>query len=93
MAGPLCTFQNQEEEEKRQTRKPVSDASHSRLSWVSHEEGASCVEAGENQITWETSVRKGSSPLQSFPGLHSWGSIAIAEFRKEGKPGKEEVPS
>ena len=39
LAGSLCTFQNKEEEEKRQTRKPVSDASqgsagfHLRGSW------------------------------------------------------------
>merc|ERR1712154_413685 len=30
------------------------------------------------------------SPLLGFT---AWGSIAVAEFRKEGKPGKEEVPS
>merc|ERR1712210_367330 len=28
-----------------------------------------------------------------FRGFTAWGSIAVAEFRKEGKPGKEEVPS
>merc|ERR1711936_846654 len=28
-----------------------------------------------------------------FLGFTAWGSIAVAEFRKEGKPGKEEVPS
>merc|ERR1711953_857181 len=30
------------------------------------------------------------SPLLGFT---AWGSIAVAEFGKEGKPGKEEVPS
>merc|ERR1712203_538585 len=28
-----------------------------------------------------------------FLGFTAWGSIAVAEFRKEGKPGKEEVLS
>ena len=82
-------------------RKPVSGARQgSRLSWFSHEGGATCMEAGENQVVWETSRRDNQVwvfsevPVQSSPGFHSSGrSIAVVEFGKKGKPGKQEVPS
>jgi len=36
----------------------------------------------------------GEVPVQSSPGFHSSGrSTAVVEFWKEGKPGKQEVPS
>ena len=58
------------------------------------------MEAGENQVVWETSRRDNQVwvfsevPVQSSPGFHSSGrSIAVVGFGKEGKPGKQEVPS
>ena len=56
------------------------------------------MEAGENQVFWET--RGGNQvlflsgePAQSSPGFHSRQLIVVARFKKEGKPRKQEVPS
>ena len=75
--------------------KPVSDARQARLSWFSHQGGATWLEAGENQIAWQTK-RKGvisfkSFPVQSTAVFHSQGSIAVQEEGKTRKTGSSQL--